>query len=67
MLENRNTLKAKSTTSGLVVQKAQGPALRPRAVLGDIKVNQVRNEQPDEKTKKPAMGIAARKPLQSTM
>ncbi len=73
MLENRNnTLKAKSTTSGFVVQKAQGPSLRPRAILGDltkataVSVNQVKNEQPDEKIKKPAMGIAPRKPLQST-
>jgi hypothetical protein len=74
MLENRNnTLKAKSTTSGLVVQKAQGPSLRPRAILGDltkataVTVNQVKNEQPEDKIKKPTMGIAAKKPLQSTM
>lgn len=72
MLENRiNPLKAKSTTSGFVVQKAPGPSLRPRAALGDLTkavntVNQVKNEQPDEKIKKPAMGIAPRKPLQST-
>lgn len=74
MLENRNnTLKAKSTTSGLVVQKAQGPSLRPRAILGDltkataVTVNQVKNEQPEDKIKKPTMGIAAKKPLQSTI
>jgi hypothetical protein len=71
MLENRNNpLKAKSTTVGFVVQKAPGPSLRPRAALGDLTKatvnNQVKNEQPDEKIKKPAMGIAPRKPLQST-
>lgn len=71
MLENRNTLKTKSTI-GPVAQKAQGPSLRPRAILGDltkakeVSSNQVKNEHPEEKIKKPAMGIAARKPLQST-
>lgn len=72
MLENRNnTLKTKTTT-GVAAQKVQGPSLRPRAILGDltkataVTSNQVRNEQPEEKIKKPALGVAARKPLQST-
>nr|SVE89714.1 EOG090X013U [Daphnia sinensis] len=72
MLENRNTMKTTKSTVGVVAQKVQGPSLRPRAVLGDltkataVSTNQVKNEQPEEKMKKPAMGIASRKPLQST-
>ncbi|XP_059351894.1 LOW QUALITY PROTEIN: G patch domain-containing protein 1-like [Daphnia carinata] len=72
MLENRNMMKTTKSTVGVVAQKVQGPSLRPRAVLGDltkataVSTNQVKNEQAEEKMKKPAMGIASRKPLQST-
>nr|SVE75587.1 EOG090X013U [Daphnia hispanica] len=72
MLENRNILKTTKSTTGVVAQKVQGPSLRPRAILGDltkataVSTNQVKNELPEEKIKKPAMGIASRKPLQST-
>lgn len=72
MLENRNIVKTTKSTTSVVAQKVQGPSLRPRAILGDltkataVSINQAKNEQPDEKIKKPAMGIAARKPLQST-
>nr|SVE79951.1 EOG090X013U [Daphnia magna] len=65
-------MKLTKSTVGVVAQKVQGPSLRPRAVLGDltkanaVSTNQVKNEQPEEKIKKPAMGIASRKPLQST-
>nr|SVE77435.1 EOG090X013U [Daphnia lumholtzi] len=72
MLENRNVMKTTKSTVGVVAQKVQGPSLRPRAVLSDltkataVSFNQVKNEQPEEKMKKPAMGISSRKPLQST-
>nr|SVE73388.1 EOG090X013U [Daphnia atkinsoni] len=72
MLENRNIVKTTKSTTSVVAQKVQGPSLRSRAILGDltkataVSTNQAKNEQPDEKIKKPAMGIAARKPLQST-
>ena len=71
-MENRNnTLKTRITT-GVAAQKVQGPSLRPRAALGEltnasaVSSHQVKKEQPEEKIKKPAMGVVARKPLQST-
>ena len=56
----------------MAAQKVQGPSLRPRAALGEltnasaVSSHQVKKEQPEEKIKKPAMGVVARKPLQST-
>jgi len=75
MLENRtNTLKAKAAATGVVAQKMQGPSLRPRAVLGDltktaaVASNQIKNDNVGkEELKKPTMGVAVKKTLQSNI